>query len=287
MLRKERIACHRPPFVAVGAGSSRGSHGSTSMELSFDRTMAARRCKRFGFTLIELLVVIAIIALLVSILVPSLKSVKELARRVICLSNMRSIGTGYHMYDADYDAVPPYSMSGSYAPNLWALWSWILVEAKYLPGQALPHFDGAKGGFFKCPSKGMIRDKYRSWDHWASDYSPNVWVSSGYNDAKSKKWFSLSAATIPAELYFLGENQKRLMNVPELGGLGWAPGQSYLDSGRLDIDDWVSSYGYKAHGDRTHMLFADGHVESLPGLEPNETYTYKKMPWWDASFSPW
>ena len=41
-----------------------------------------------GFTLIELLVVIAIISLLVSILIPSLKRAKELARRAVCASNL-------------------------------------------------------------------------------------------------------------------------------------------------------------------------------------------------------
>ncbi len=58
-----------------------------------------RRSK--GFTLIELLVVIAIIALLVSILVPSLGRARELARRVWCASNLNSIGKGIHMYDAE------------------------------------------------------------------------------------------------------------------------------------------------------------------------------------------
>ena len=57
--------------------------------------------KRKGFTLIELLVVVAIIALLISILLPSLSRARELAKRAVCASNMRGIGQGMHIYAND------------------------------------------------------------------------------------------------------------------------------------------------------------------------------------------
>jgi prepilin-type N-terminal cleavage/methylation domain-containing protein/prepilin-type processing-associated H-X9-DG protein len=59
--------------------------------------------KKKAFTLIELLVVISIIALLLSILMPSLNKVKEVARKTICRSNVRSLYQLAYMYTTDND----------------------------------------------------------------------------------------------------------------------------------------------------------------------------------------
>src|SRR5688572_4425018 len=59
-----------------------------------------RRCKS-GFTLIELLVVIGIIAIMMSILLPTLRGVRRQAYLVQCSSNMKQIATALIMYIQD------------------------------------------------------------------------------------------------------------------------------------------------------------------------------------------
>jgi len=56
-----------------------------------------------AFTLIELLVVIAIMALLISILLPSLSKSRQQAKSLLCLSHLRELSHGWHMYADDFN----------------------------------------------------------------------------------------------------------------------------------------------------------------------------------------
>lgn len=66
-----------------------------------------KRVDRQGFTLIELLVVVAIIALLISILLPSLQRARQQAQKAACLSNQKNMLTGMHQYSNQYQILVP------------------------------------------------------------------------------------------------------------------------------------------------------------------------------------
>jgi prepilin-type N-terminal cleavage/methylation domain-containing protein len=78
-----------------------------------------RSMNKKGFTLIELLVVIAIIALLLSIIMPSLRLAKVQAQKTICQSNVKQWGIIWNMYLDDYKSVFPTPFTGQAPKQHW------------------------------------------------------------------------------------------------------------------------------------------------------------------------
>jgi prepilin-type processing-associated H-X9-DG protein len=82
------------------------------MHKSLDIPPKATLSRLTAFTLVELLVVIGIIAVLISILLPSLSRAREQANRTACLSGLRSMGQVLQIYATDYKGRVPIGYYG-------------------------------------------------------------------------------------------------------------------------------------------------------------------------------
>lgn len=114
-----------------------------------------------GFTLVELLVVIGIIALLISILLPSISGSRRQARSLQCASNIRQLCTAIFGYAAENRGRFPTNLQSPAPGQFW-----------YYPDYAGGYVskDGPTvGGVFACPDD--LEGSRRS-------YAMNVWASS-------------------------------------------------------------------------------------------------------------
>jgi prepilin-type N-terminal cleavage/methylation domain-containing protein/prepilin-type processing-associated H-X9-DG protein len=137
---------------------------------------------RRAFTLIELLVVVAIIALLMSLLMPSLHRARKQARAVACQSNLKQWSLIWHMYTEDSRGkFNTGGTAGGDAANDWL----VLL---------LPYYHD-RGKLTLCPSAtrpmvvpGSFATRAWSWDRsgWANlmqketidigSYGQNEWI---------------------------------------------------------------------------------------------------------------
>jgi prepilin-type N-terminal cleavage/methylation domain-containing protein/prepilin-type processing-associated H-X9-DG protein len=73
--------------------------------------LALPNVRRRGFTLLELLTAVAIILILAALLLPALQSGYGKAKRVACASNLKQVGTAFHVWAHDHGDLFPMQVS--------------------------------------------------------------------------------------------------------------------------------------------------------------------------------
>ena len=117
--------------------------------------------RKKAFTLIELLVVVAIIALLISILLPSLSRARELAKRAVCASNLRGLGQAMVIYANDNtEAYPAHAVNPTYAGTVPATTSvrWVTTLSSNMISNTINPTTGAFEAFANSshPSRSLF-----------------------------------------------------------------------------------------------------------------------------------
>jgi prepilin-type processing-associated H-X9-DG protein/prepilin-type N-terminal cleavage/methylation domain-containing protein len=210
--------------------------------------------KRF-FTLIELLVVIAIIAILASMLLPSLEKAKAMSRRAACQNNMKQIGLGVQMYINDYDG---------YLPKF----SNVLFDTDGAKMEYLSSYEDV----LKCPSDQLTR-------YWGQPtYSPcsyaDQWFTNGHRnpvttawlygeDCKPRSYKEYSGSRQGASGLIYGVEHWLTTNVvSKVKYYGYSKGWSSACTGTTYDTRTSGRYNY-LHGRGGNYLWCDGHVSFM------------------------
>ena len=177
--------------------------------------------RRAGFTLVELLVVIGIIAILVSILLPSLRKARKSANTVQCASNLRQIAQGMIMYaQSNKGRLPPCRVEECTTyPNGW-FWANELARLKYIPTASGEDSAGrlaVKNSAFYCPEGLLEVDAVASGALRASDAT----YPRDDRNSVAQRWYKSADGFVIPAWYML--NAKPLATVTKIGGMKDTP----------------------------------------------------------------
>ncbi len=237
-----------------------------------------------AFSLVELLVVIAIVAVLCSLLMPTLSKARETARALVCLSQERMLFPGFNTYVVEQRSY--WVVNGNIGPTL--TWARIVTKnlgLRYigeqnvsmtswtapLTGQVFPAGDGGYGAplysrdltnmnrknqLMKCPS-----DNFRN--NWGGENATSYRFNSGftykYGLGVSDEFTMHLSATERAERGRIRDKEiLRPFNTFVIAdGIRVQGANSYeYDEEGLDTLLEVPSY----HGGGANFLWADGHA---------------------------
>ena len=232
--------------------------------MPFEGVTSWRRGK--GFTLIELLVVIAVIAVLLAILMPALRKVKAVARRVACQSNVRQIALAWNMYLDDNDGRFYQGRNANLDYGGWqGMQGWSprpLNKYLKLPA-ALETENGAE--VFGCPAdRGGVPGyalREKAYRYLGTSYQTNIFLIGQDRCGTFSEQTRILDEQISERLGNL--NRNRVSNPPRLlliGDYGWI---NQWQPRPHRFEEWKELAEWHGGADCHNMAFLDGHAAFL------------------------
>ena len=201
-----------------------------------------------GFTLVELLAVIAIIALLLSILMPSLGKVRLLAMRLKCAHNLKHISLAVDLYLNGNEGTYPCAQDPLPAGYwLWMGRGWRSFVEPYLGGRT----DANNPSVLLCPADPTEKDKYEA-------------TSYAYSMAFYHSREQIDSMSSPSDTYGTTSQPSVPQRSPDVAKA----------SGKILIGEWLSNHmsivddkGWWCWQGERNYLFADGCVRLLKAMD--------------------
>jgi prepilin-type N-terminal cleavage/methylation domain-containing protein/prepilin-type processing-associated H-X9-DG protein len=230
-----------------------------------------------AFTLVELLVVIAIVAILASLLLPALRSVRGQARKLHCSSNLRSIAIQFQFF-ADGSSADGQGDSEALGPNRFRINDF--QDQLYRIDEFWDEADAQVGeltageALTMCPSGVKRLEKHRGYPCGRSALSPVDGVSLAFNMRLSRGTIEIGGSVLLAPVAVTSVRRDVLdhpyiplvMDVdgPAAAAAGLDP--FYIAPALPGQDDPYAANRYwlpgKRHAKELNVAFVGGHVLS-------------------------
>ena len=212
---------------------------------------------RRAFTLVELLVVVAIIAILVSIIMPSLGRVRILAEEAKCCSNLAQIQRAYHGYAAAWQGrLLPYICNNARPDAFWMA--------------ALRKYYGTADEIRGCPT---VTELSYGWGDARTAWGPvdNCWMDGHHGSVAINGWmYDMLPGHWGDDLDYESINVPRSSDVPVWFDCSWVdawPRDTNTPPVDLVIgfnDGGMGRLCIARHGMAVNVAFADGSARKTP-----------------------
>lgn len=177
---------------------------------------------RRAFTLVELLVVMAIIAILMSILMPSLQKARRQSKAVVCLHKQKQWGHFFGLFVNEYD--------GKFAGLEYHKWMDVLEpyskdtpKVYFCPMAVRTVSDGARGSLAAWEEEGR-----------KGSYGTNYWIRD--------KAYPFLPGEYPQDGWWKSFDVKGAGKVPVLLDCAWSSGLPLYEDPPPEYDGQTSSY---------------------------------------------